>query len=132
MREIKSGDTVLRIRASSLAIFLYKQEFKADIMRDFSQICETFTKSKAMTSKKPDIAEFLSIVPDSNNFMQIVWALNKAQNVAEKLPTPRFEEWIEKYDLSVLDIMTEVISECMHGFFRIDPPRQSGGHELDG
>jgi hypothetical protein len=128
MREIRSGDTVLRIRASSLAIFFYKQEFKADILRDFSRICKGWVESDVIKKHKAgelntaDMTEVFNILPDGNDLLQIVWALNKAQNVSEKLPTPHFAEWVEKHDLSILEILPDVISECMHGFFRAQPP----------
>jgi hypothetical protein len=138
MREIKSGDIVLRIRASSLTIYFYKQEFKADILKAFGQLCKGWLENGALEKyaggvnleeiPQAEAAALLDVLPDGNEFLQIVWALNKAQNVAETLPTPHFEEWLGKYgELSVLDVMAGVIEECIHGFFRVTPAPRSGG-----
>lgn len=130
MREIKSGDTILRIRASSLAIFFFKQEFKTDILKAIGDICKDWLSNPKLVSAakagEADIPDFgtdlFSIIPNGYTVMQITWALNKAQNVAENLQTPNFESWITQYqDIAVLDILQDVIEESMQGFFRAAP-----------
>lgn len=130
MREIKSGDTIMRIRASSLAIFFYKQEFKTDILKAIGEICKDWLSNPKLVSAaktgEESISDFgmdlFDIIPDGYTVMQITWALNKAQNVAENLQTPSFESWIAQYqDIAVLDILQDIIEESMQGFFRSAP-----------
>lgn len=124
MREIKSGDMILRIRASALTIFLFKQEFKCDIMKTLGEMFKDMAKGG-----EPDldnVADTMDSVPDGYAFLQILWALNKTQNVAEKLQTQPFNQWIEAHaDISIMDVMQDVLEEAMQGFFRIKPKEQS-------
>lgn len=131
MREIRSGDQVLRVRASSLAIFFYKQEFKTDILKDISAVLKDWTGNKKvaqMVKGKTDQnqVDLIDVIPDGYTIMQITWALNKAQNSAEDIQTPRFEEWIKQHqDISVMEIMQDVLEEAMNGFFRIAPTQEA-------
>lgn len=99
MREIRSGDIVMRIRSTAMTPLFYKQEFGKDIMSDLSQLND-------------DSPEILVI-------LQFLWAVNKTQNVAEKIQTKKFEEWLEEYQAITLeDITQDVTEELMEGFFR--------------
>lgn len=129
MREIKSGDIIMRIRASSLALFFFKQEFKKDLFKSLTNICKGWVSNpKIMEYAKSgadindgDAAEMMDILPDGLELLQITWALNKAQNQAESIQTPPFEHWLEKYgEIAVMDIFQDVTEEAMQGFFRIN------------
>lgn len=133
MREIRSGDVILRIRASSLAIFFYKQEFKTDILKDISEILQSWMGNEKLAEaaqqdssddKLASQVNLLEVIPDGYKVMQITWAMNKAQNVAEKLQTPKFEDWVAgNQDISVLEIFQDVLEEAMQGFFRSAPAK---------
>lgn len=147
MREIKSGDIILRIRASSLAIFFFKQEFKTDILKEIGKIYSEWLGNaelmEAVMAQAPSDSDenepaqnlgndlikanltLFEGMPDGYKIMQIAWAMNKAQNVSESLQTPSFDKWVEKYqDLIVMDIYQDVIEESMNGFFRQAPKEQ--------
>lgn len=107
MREIKSGDIVMRIRSTAMTPLFYKQEFGKDIMTDL----------KALDDENPEILVTL----------QLLWAINKTQNVAEKIQTKKFEEWLEEYQSIVLeDIVQDVAEELSDGFFRTNAQKGKG------
>ena len=134
MREIRSGAVILRIRASSLAIFFYKQEFKTDILKDISEILQDWMSNAKLTGliktdglEGPDLdANLIDVIPDGYKVLQITWAMNKVQNVAEKLSTPNFADWMaENQDIAVLEILEDVLEEAMQGFFRAAPKERA-------
>lgn len=108
MREIKSGNIVMRIRSTAMTPFFYKQEFGKDIMTDLKNLNES----------NPEIMAIL----------QLLWAVNKTQNVAEKIQSKKFEEWLEEYQSIVLeDIAQDLSEELSDGFFRTESQKQKPG-----
>jgi hypothetical protein len=134
MKEIKSGDTIIRVRGSNLALLYFHQEFKDDIVKatsrlyaSFQSIAKSFLKGKTMAeienltvdSINLDEIDISAMMPNAIEVLKITWAMNKAQNAAESIQTPCFEQWLEKYpDLSALEIMKDVLEEAKLGFFR--------------
>lgn len=57
----------------------------------------------------------IPIVP----LMKIVWAMNKAQNEAERIQTPAFDQWLALYDdFDFEESFNEIFVEIRRGFFR--------------
>ena len=103
MREIQIGDKTIRVRATPLALLYYRQEFKTDLVGDLMSM-------QNMTS---DPSQF-----DALKFMQLVWAMNKADNAKD---FPSFETWLgslDSFDFADADVMTAVVEEATDGFFR--------------
>lgn len=103
MREINIGNKTLRVRATPLALLFYKQEFNADLIGDLI----------SMQAMAADPSQF-----DAIKFLQIVWAMNKADNAKE---FPSFETWLsslDSFDFTDVDVMTAVVEEATDGFFR--------------
>lgn len=103
MREITIGDKTIRVRATPLALLFYKQEFKVDLVGDLISM-------QNMTS---DPSQF-----DALKFMQLVWAMNKADNAKD---FPSFETWLaglDSFDFANADMMGAVVEEATDGFFR--------------
>lgn len=103
MREITIGDKQLRLRATPLALLFYKQEFDADLIGDLVSM-------QAMTD---DPSHF-----DAVKFLQLVWAMNKADNPKE---FPSFETWLsglESFDFADEGLMAAIVEEAANGFFR--------------
>lgn len=103
MREIMIGEKTIRVRATPLALLYYKQEFNADLVGDLV----------AMRNMASDPSQF-----DAVKFLQLVWAMNKADN-PEKFPS--FETWLgglDSLDFADADIMAAVVEEATDGFFR--------------
>lgn len=99
MREIKSGDIVMRIRSTAMTPLFYKQEFGKDIM-------------DAIKSLDEDNIEILAV-------LQLLWAVNKTQSAAERIQTKKFEEWLEDYQgIALEDIVSDVAEVLKDGFFR--------------
>jgi hypothetical protein len=103
MREITIGDKTIRVRATPLALLFYKQEFKVDLVGDLM----------SMQNMANDPSQF-----DALKFMQLVWAMNKADNAKD---FPSFETWLgslDSFDFADADVMTAVVEEATDGFFR--------------
>lgn len=103
MKTIKSGETTLRICATAFTTHIFKQEFKKDIFQAINEILD----SGKSTNNLPNVYELY----------QVTWALNKTQNIAEKLPTLPFDEWLMQNNLSFMDIYQDVMEEATRGFF---------------
>lgn len=115
MRELKIGEKTIRVRATPLALLYYKQEFSGDLMRDVLKLSKMGEDFEAF---------------DSIKFLQIVWAMAKANKFGQEFPS--FETWLteelnEEFDF--IEAMTLVIEEAGHGFFRrgIRKTKQSKG-----
>ena len=103
MREITIGEKTIRVRATPLALLFYKQEFKVDLVGDLM----------SMQNMANDPSQF-----DALKFMQLVWAMNKADNAKD---FPSFETWLgslDSFDFADADVMTAVVEEATDGFFR--------------
>ena len=103
MREITIGDKQLRLRATPLALLFYKQEFGSDLVGDMM----------GMQELKTDPGQFDSVI-----FLQIIWALAKADNPKD---FPSFVTWVsslDAFDFSDEEIMLAVMEEAVDGFFR--------------
>jgi len=111
MRELAIGDKTLRVRATPLALLFYRQEFNADLIAGLM----------AMQAMQTDLTAF-----DSVTFLQIVWAMAKADAPHgypgyETHGFPGFEAWLgtlEGFDFSDADLMAAVVEEATSGFFR--------------
>ena len=103
MREIKLGEKQLRIRATPLALLFYRQEFNADLIGNL-------IKLRAIAT---DPSNFDSVI-----FLQIIWAMAKADNAKE---LPSFYDWItglDTFDFGDQKLLMEVMEEAEDGFFR--------------
>ena len=103
MRELQIGDKTLRVRATPLALLFYRQEFGSDLIAGLM----------AMQNMQTDLTAF-----DSVAFLQVVWAMAKADSPQG---FPGFESWLaglEGFDFSDADMMTAVVEEATDGFFR--------------
>jgi len=103
MREITIDEKQIRVRATPLALLFYRQEFKTDLIGDLISM-------QNMTS---DPSQF-----DALKFMQLVWAMNKADNAKD---FPSFETWLaglDSFDFANADMMGAVVEEATDGFFR--------------
>lgn len=103
MRELQIDDKVIRIRATPLALLFYRQEFGSDLIAGLM----------AMQNMQTDLTAF-----DSVAFLQVVWAMAKADSPQG---FPGFEAWLaglEGFDFSDADMMTAVVEEATTGFFR--------------
>lgn len=163
MREIKSGDTIMRIRASNMARFYFYQEFGTDLgveldkimsaiqsrnaikelekltpeqLREFNQIqnINNVSQTEALEilektglKDNQDLMSSLLILAANGGstqipgipLMKVVWAMNKAENEAEKIPTLAFDQWIEQYDEFDFDsVFDNIYLEIQRGFFR--------------
>lgn len=103
MREIVIDGKTVRVRATPLALLYYKQEFKSDLIGDLLK----------MQKMEKDPSQF-----DSLLFVQIVWAMAKADNPKG---FPGFEKWLEdlgSFDFSDEGLLLAVMEEATDGFFR--------------
>jgi len=164
MRELKSGNMIIRVRASNLARLYFYQEFSTELATELDKLAsgndsreaeslirgldrETANKildlqniaglspeeavKQIENSGLMDNPELLgammklglqeSISPSISilSVMRIVWAMNKAQNLAENLQTRPFEQWLMQYeDFDFYNCMDDFWAEVRQGFFR--------------
>lgn len=103
MREIQIGDKQLRLRATPLALLFYRQGFGTDLIGDLV----------SMQNMASDPSQF-----DAVKFLQLVWAMNKADNPKD---FPGFETWLsslESFDFTDESLMAAIVEEAANGFFR--------------
>ena len=103
MREISLDGQTLRVRATPLALLFYRQEFGADLIADLV----------SLQSVEKDLASFNSVL-----FLQLLWAMAKADAPAG---FPSFAAWLgslESFDFGDKDLVLGIIQEATAGFFR--------------
>ena len=108
MRKIKIGEKELGLKASPLALFYYQKEFGTDLMNDLMSL-----------QNMADIDEDNLAGFDSVKLLQIIYAMNKANNFKKEFPN--FEDWLndlEYIDLGEPEFMVEAMEEATAGFFR--------------
>ena len=140
MKEITIGENKIGVRATPLALFYYKQEFKADLVSDLLKTVAGMVgvipniSSKAMSELSVENLQDLNTADlsidslaafniDIVGLLQMVWAMAKAHEYGR--PFPNFETWfVSLGDFNALDFsfLTDVIAEATDGFFR-------GGHK---
>lgn len=110
MREIKIGETIYGVRATTLALLFYKQEFKTSLLTDY-----------VLASKG---ASEDGVLFDEIILMQIMWAMHKADKLPDKIPG--FIAWFEslgEIDFTDPELYKVIITEAAEGFFRRALPK---------
>lgn len=110
MREIKIGETTYGVRATTLALLFYKQEFKTSLLTDYVQASQARDSNGGMF--------------DEVILMQIMWAMHKADKLPEK--TPGFMAWLEelgKINFADPELYKGIIMEAAEGFFQQALPK---------
>lgn len=108
MREIEIDGKEVRVRANPLALLYYKQEFRSDLIADFVRVSPSPQKTEDGQS-----LEFDSVI-----FLQIVWAMAKADKPSG---FPSFVKWLEglgSFDFGSDKTLGAVVEEATDGFFR--------------
>jgi hypothetical protein len=108
MKEIKIGEKTVRVRATSLALFFYRKEFKADLVSNLIQLSAGLAGLiTAVTGKdikelqgegladletsNIDMSSLAAFDIDIIGILQITWAMAKADAFNERFPS--FEQW---------------------------------------
>lgn len=105
MQTVKIGNNDVNLKASPVALFYYRQEFKSDLIGDLIK----------MSNQAKDLSNI-----DSIAILQLIWAMAKAANGTGKNFTG-FEKWLadlESIDFADQSLMNAVIGEAEDGFFR--------------
>lgn len=108
------GDREVRVRATSLALLFYRQEFKSDLLADLSKLIDLKAKDSEV-----DIEQMMERF-DLVTIYQIVWAMAKADAFG-KGEFPSFFKWFAELDSASLydaDVLGAVMEEAQEGFFR--------------
>lgn len=114
MREIMIGDQEIRVRATSLALLFYRQEFKSDLLADLSKLVDL--KAKDGETDVEQMMERFDIIA----IYQVVWAMAKADAFG-KGDFPSFFKWFSELDSASLydaNVLVAVMEEVQEGFFR--------------
>ena len=92
MKEIAIGDNAVRIRATPIALVFHKQEFDNDLLGNIM----------AMETIKKDPSKL-----DSVAFLQMIWAMAKADAFGNDKEFPSFLMWVgglKSFDLLDKDL----------------------------
>jgi hypothetical protein len=122
MREIKIGDQTVRVRASALALFYFRQEFKSDLLKDLLPLQNLINERVAEDEGRLNLEGF-----DVMIFYMMIWAMAKADSYGRSFPG--FEAWMESlgnFNVYDTDIIAPALKEATEGFFR-GAAGQSGG-----
>ncbi|MFX4263125.1 hypothetical protein ACOBQJ_13135 [Pelotomaculum propionicicum] len=118
MKEIKICEKTIRVRATPLALFFYRKEFKSDLLSDLIKLsagmlglAAAVTGSKieelkaeelaGLNASSFDMAALSAFDIDVIGIMQITWAMAKADSLGERFPS--FEKWF--LDLGDFDVL---------------------------
>lgn len=105
MRSIKIGEKTYGVRATTLALLFYKQEFHRPLLTDYVNGAKEAESNGGMY--------------DEILLLQIMWAMHKADRLPEK--TPSFIDWIseiEGFNFSDPEIYQSILGEAGEGFFQ--------------
>jgi hypothetical protein len=105
MREIKIGEKIYGVRATTLALLFYKQEFKHSLLTDYV---------KASQEAQDNGGIFDEVI-----LLQLLWAMHKADGLPEKVSG--FDSWIETLgNINFGDpaLYKNIIEEAADGFFQ--------------
>jgi hypothetical protein len=103
MHELKSGETVIGVRASNLARLYFTQRFGVD----FDSVL------------KNDIQPGQSLAVAIDALYRVAWAMAKAENYYCRRSTPDYYQWREKLDAAGFDLsecINELMDEIEQGF----------------
>lgn len=119
MREIKVGGKEIRIRATPLALFYYRQEFKKELLSDMLGMVRGLNLKDISELNTDDTDAMLKVVSslDILAILQIIWAMAKADGFGTSFPS--FEKWLgelENIDLSDPSFLVAAMEEAAHGF----------------
>lgn len=98
MRDITIGESTYGVSATTLALLFYKQEFKSDLIKDYSKL---------------SIDNLDTVI-----VLQIFWAMNKAHKLPEKQSS--FENWcgsLDGIDYGDPDLFKGILLEAAEGLF---------------
>lgn len=122
MKELQIGSKVVRIRATPLAATFYEQEFKNDLVGDFLKMIQSLVGGSVLKgNEKLNVANINLGALNVNLFMQLTWAMSKADAYGTGTEFPAFLTWVsqlEEFDLFSNDLIEQIIAEAQSGFFR--------------
>lgn len=104
MRNVNIGGKKYKVVASPITLFLYKKEFKTDLLGDLISLREI----------ESDPSTF-----DGMLVLQFAWAMIKTGKLGASFPG--FEQWLkelEYVDFEDTEMMLNVMEEAQAGFFR--------------
>ncbi len=100
MRILTSGGIKIPIRASNFARLFYTQEFGVPLDEILMGVKHKTNEQTLM-----------------DDLMKIIWAMNKAENMACHQSTPTFDQWIRDYiNFDANECAVDLFAEIRHGF----------------
>lgn len=133
MRELKMGASSMPVRATPLTMLFYKQEFDADMTKDYMGVMNGFLAAfPSLAGKSAD--ELAAVVLDPSEvtaesiakaemdvvgILKLVWAMGKA--AVHPQPWPCFENWvvsIGEIDVFDVDFLAAALAVAADGLFR--------------
>ena len=126
-RTIVIGGSELRMRASALIPRLYRFRFGRDLIKDMSQLEESYKKAIAVSEKENATDEEkkeaqLSIF-DLTIFENVAWVMAKAAD--PEVPNDP-DEWLDRIDgvFSIYEVLPQILELWMAGLETTSTPRK--------
>lgn len=126
-RTIVIGGSELRMRASALIPRLYRFRFGRDLIKDMSQLEESYKKALAVSEKENATDEEkkeaqLSIF-DLTIFENVAWVMAKAAD--PEVPNDP-DEWLDRIDgvFSIYEVLPQILELWMAGLETTSTPRK--------
>ena len=126
-RTIVIGGSELRMRASALIPRLYRFRFGRDLIKDMSQLEESYKKALAVSEKENATDEEkkeaqLSIF-DLTIFENVSWVMAKAAD--PEVPNDP-DEWLDRIDgvFSIYEVLPQILELWMAGLETTSTPRK--------
>lgn len=110
MRILKSNGNEIPVRATNMARLFYSQEFSEPLDGVLMNIWHETDESIIIM-----------------HLLKIIWAMDKAENMACKKSTPAFGQWLENYeDFDVNECAADLFNEIKQGFTHKSPGNEPG------
>ncbi len=121
-RTLNIGGTEMRMRASALIPRLYRFRFGRDLIKDMSQLEQTYRK--AMTAQEDttdERAEFSAV--DLTIFENVAWCMAKSAD--PNVPNDP-DEWLDGIDgvFSVYEVLPQILELWTEGLETTSSPRK--------
>ena len=126
-RTIVIGGSELRMRASALIPRLYRFRFGRDLIKDMSQLEESYKKALAVSKKEnatdEEMKETQLSVLDLTIFENVAWVMAKAAD--PKVPNDP-DEWLDGIDgvFSIYEVLPQILELWVAGLETTSQPRK--------
>lgn len=121
-RTLNIGGKSMRMRASALIPRLYRFKFGRDLIKDMSQLEETYKKAMSAKEDATDEGRNFSAL-DLTIFENVAWVMAKAAD--QDIPSDP-DEWLDGIDgvFSIYEVLPQILELWVAGLETTSTPRK--------